>query len=420
MVDYLTMALTERGVTVERFDLTTLDAGDLATSLVHAGTIVLGTPTVLTGPHPLAASAAFLANALRPRAKYATVIGSYGWAGKTVETIQELLGRLKVEFLEPVMVKGLPRAADYEALDRLADTIVEKHADLAQRRYADSLVCRPGGLLAGGGPQRPHRGAAARAACAAAPRRSCRLPLVLTILVGLGSAFSYATSDLFSQRVTRAARALTQVVWVLLAGAIIIVPIALLVDGLPSGGAQWRAAGMAAVAGVAYFGAFFCLLRGLHGGDLGLICALNALQGAYAAVVFVALGQRVTPLFGLALALCAVGAVLASIEHRAKTAKGVPWALASGRCSPASWSRTATRTTSAGCRRRRSRARSRWPSRCRPRCSPAASPCPARCAPRRWAPACSSSAASSAPPSPWPWARSRWRRSPPPSSARSR
>jgi hypothetical protein len=41
------------------------------------------------------------------------------------------------------MVKGLPRAADYEALDRLADTIADKHRDLAQRRFADSLVCRP-------------------------------------------------------------------------------------------------------------------------------------------------------------------------------------------------------------------------------------------------------------------------------------
>lgn len=153
---------------------------------------------------------------------------------------------------------------------------------------------------------------------------------MLTILVGLGSAFSYATSDLFSQRVTRAARALTQVVWVLLAGTAIIVPIALLVDGLPSGGAQWRAAAAAALAGVAYFGAFLCLLRGLHGGDLGLISALNALQGAYAAAVFVLLGQRVTPLLGVALALCAFGGALASVEHRAKTAKGLPWALASG------------------------------------------------------------------------------------------
>jgi drug/metabolite transporter (DMT)-like permease len=153
---------------------------------------------------------------------------------------------------------------------------------------------------------------------------------VLTILVGLSSALSYATSDLFSQRVTRAARALTQVVWVLVTGALIIVPIALLVDGLPSGGGQWRAAGAAALAGVAYFGAFLCLLRGLHGGDLGLISALNALQGAYAAAVFVLLGQRVTPPLALALVLCVFGAVLASFEGRAKTAKGVPWAIAAG------------------------------------------------------------------------------------------
>ena len=153
---------------------------------------------------------------------------------------------------------------------------------------------------------------------------------MLTILVGLSSAFSYATSDLLSQRVTRAARALTQVAWVLVTGALIIVPVALLVDGLPAGGAQWRAAGAAALAGVAYFGAFLCLLRALQSGDLGLVSALNALQGAYAAIVFVLLGQRLTLFLGLALVLCAAGAVLASVEGRARTAKGVPWAVASG------------------------------------------------------------------------------------------
>jgi flavorubredoxin len=120
-------------VAVERFDLSTLDAGELATSLVHAGTIVLGTPTVLTGPHPLAAYAAVLANALKPRARYATVIGSYGWAGKTVETLVGMMGKLKVEFLEPVLVKGMPRAEAYAALDALADKIAEKHRELAPR-----------------------------------------------------------------------------------------------------------------------------------------------------------------------------------------------------------------------------------------------------------------------------------------------
>ena len=134
MVDHLTAALAERGVAVERFDLTTVDLGELASSLVHAGTVVIGTSTVLTGPHPLAAYAAFLANALRPRTKYATVVGSYGWAGKTVETLAGMMPKLKVELLEPVLAKGLPREADYAALDALADTIAEKHQDLAPRR----------------------------------------------------------------------------------------------------------------------------------------------------------------------------------------------------------------------------------------------------------------------------------------------
>ncbi|MBC7319378.1 FprA family A-type flavoprotein, partial [bacterium] len=52
MVDYLVSSLTERGIKVERFDLSSVDLGKLAMSLVDAGTVVVGTPTVLTGPHP--------------------------------------------------------------------------------------------------------------------------------------------------------------------------------------------------------------------------------------------------------------------------------------------------------------------------------------------------------------------------------
>jgi flavorubredoxin len=137
MVEHLTAALTDRGVAVERFDLASLDAGELASSLVLAGTIVLGTPTVLTGPHPLAAYAAVLANALKPRTRYATVIGSYGWGGKTVDTVVGMMGRLKVEFLEPVLAKGMPREADFAALDALADTIAQKHQGLRPRKSAD-------------------------------------------------------------------------------------------------------------------------------------------------------------------------------------------------------------------------------------------------------------------------------------------
>jgi len=67
MVDYLSDALIARGVQVRRFDLTAFETGHLAEALVDAATIVIGTPTILGGAHPLALYAAILANACDPR-----------------------------------------------------------------------------------------------------------------------------------------------------------------------------------------------------------------------------------------------------------------------------------------------------------------------------------------------------------------
>jgi hypothetical protein len=44
-----------------------------------------------------------------------------------METIGALIPRLKVEVLDPVFCKGLPREEDFKALDDLADTISKKH-----------------------------------------------------------------------------------------------------------------------------------------------------------------------------------------------------------------------------------------------------------------------------------------------------
>ena len=55
------------------------------------------------------------------------IIGSYGWGGKTVEILAGLIGNLKVEVLEPVLCLGLPTSETYAALDKLADSIAEKH-----------------------------------------------------------------------------------------------------------------------------------------------------------------------------------------------------------------------------------------------------------------------------------------------------
>jgi len=129
MVGYLVDALTKRGVTVKQFELTATDIGKLAIALVDAATIIIGTPTVLAGPHPIVANAAFLANALKPKLKFISIIGSYGWGGKTVEQLANMIPNLKAELLEPVLSKGFPQEADFIALDKLADSIAEKHKE---------------------------------------------------------------------------------------------------------------------------------------------------------------------------------------------------------------------------------------------------------------------------------------------------
>ena len=130
MVDHFVSALTDRNVRVEQFNLADTDIGKLAMALVDAATVVIGTPTVLTGAHPNAAYAAYLANLLKPKAKFASIIGSYGWYTKAVEQLAGLMPNLKVEILEPVLSKGLPGNDDFSALDRLADRIEEKHREL--------------------------------------------------------------------------------------------------------------------------------------------------------------------------------------------------------------------------------------------------------------------------------------------------
>jgi len=129
MVEYFVGALADRGVTVKQFNLATSDIGKLAMALVDAATMVIGTPTVLVGPHPSIAYAAFLANALRPRLQFISIIGSYGWGSKAVEQLAGMIPNLKAEVLTPVISKGLPREENFTALDNLASTIAEKHKE---------------------------------------------------------------------------------------------------------------------------------------------------------------------------------------------------------------------------------------------------------------------------------------------------
>ena len=46
-----------------------------------------------------------------------------------VEQLSGMISNLKVEVLEPVVVKGSPKEADFRALDGLAEEIFNKHVE---------------------------------------------------------------------------------------------------------------------------------------------------------------------------------------------------------------------------------------------------------------------------------------------------
>lgn len=133
LAEKLVSSLQEKGVLVDEINLEDFDIGKAAISLVDCATVVLGTPTVLGGPHPKAAYVAYLANLLRPKTKFLSVIGSYGWGGKTLEILSSSVGNMKVEVLKPVLVKGLPEEAAFKQIEELAELIAEKHRALGCR-----------------------------------------------------------------------------------------------------------------------------------------------------------------------------------------------------------------------------------------------------------------------------------------------
>ncbi|MGC8770005.1 MAG: FprA family A-type flavoprotein [Brevinematia bacterium] len=127
MVEFLTSELTKRNISVLPFHLSVTDIGRLAMEITDAATVIVGSSQVLGGMHPSVAYAVYFYNLLRPKTKFVSVIGSFGWGGKMLEQIQNMLYNLKAEFIPPVIAKGYPKEEDFKNLEKLADNIFENH-----------------------------------------------------------------------------------------------------------------------------------------------------------------------------------------------------------------------------------------------------------------------------------------------------
>lgn len=130
MAEYLREQLIKRGIKVSFFNLTVTDTGVLAMSLIDAATLVVAAPTTLAGIHPKAAYVLYLANLLRIKTKFISIVSSYGWAEKTLDVVKTLAPNIKAEVVHPVITKGYPKETDFKELEKLSDEILAKHKSL--------------------------------------------------------------------------------------------------------------------------------------------------------------------------------------------------------------------------------------------------------------------------------------------------
>jgi flavorubredoxin len=126
MIKPIAETLTQEGIAVVRYNLAVSDIGDIAKDLVDSRALIMGTPTVLGGAHPLAVYATYLVKALKPPTRYAVVLSSYGWAGGAIKHIQEVLGSTKLEIIGALEVNGPPTDNDISKITEFGKTLAKK------------------------------------------------------------------------------------------------------------------------------------------------------------------------------------------------------------------------------------------------------------------------------------------------------
>ncbi len=126
MVRTIVDTLISEGLEVSLYDLVTADIGDIAENLVDSTAIVIGTPTVLGGMHPLALFGTYLVKVLRPPLKYGVILSSYGWGAGAVRQVSEILASTKIEVVGVVEINGPPTEKDNEEIIKIGKQLAKK------------------------------------------------------------------------------------------------------------------------------------------------------------------------------------------------------------------------------------------------------------------------------------------------------
>lgn len=126
MAEAATAAMSMEGIEAIPYDLEVTDISKLAMELVDTSAVIVGSPTVVGGLHPLATHALNMVRMLRPRARIAAFTGSYGWGGGAAAQARTAVESIKMEVVDVLDIKGPPSDKDLERAAALGRNVANK------------------------------------------------------------------------------------------------------------------------------------------------------------------------------------------------------------------------------------------------------------------------------------------------------
>jgi flavorubredoxin len=125
-------AISAEGVEAVPYNMLAADISHIARDLVDASAVVVGSPTLLGGIHPLVGTMVGLIRGLRPRVKQAAIFGSYGWVGGATDQIKNILQPSGFEIIDVLKVRGKPRKEDLDKAENLGRLVAKRVKEIAK------------------------------------------------------------------------------------------------------------------------------------------------------------------------------------------------------------------------------------------------------------------------------------------------
>jgi len=126
--------LRRGGATVKMMPLSGSHRSDIATEILEAGALVLGSPTLNGQIYPTLADALCYLKGLKPKNLVGGAFGSYGWSGESVHLLEEHLSAMGVEVLGNVRHQFVPGEDALAQCRALGEQV--------GRRIAGQAACR--------------------------------------------------------------------------------------------------------------------------------------------------------------------------------------------------------------------------------------------------------------------------------------